>query len=225
MAIEAVLFDLDNTLMDRHASLLQFLENQWARFTFLQTLSLEAFKLLFLNLDANGSVWKDVVYGKICVEAHCDSSCAQMLLDDYLLNFAKECFLFPHALDTLIKLKARYKIGIITNGREDLQSAVIDACGLKPFMDVILISETEGVKKPNQDIFMKALNILGVRPQNSVYIGDNPIADIQGAYRAGLKAVWFKTDFTQKPNAAYLSGVMKSYSELDMIIEKLHAVH
>jgi putative hydrolase of the HAD superfamily len=54
-----------------------------------------------------------------------------------------------------------------------------------------MVSEEAGVSKPNPLIFRMALDRLGVSAADAVMVGDAWIADIMGATRAGIRAVWF----------------------------------
>lgn len=82
------------------------------------------------------------------------------------------------------------KLGIVTNGRNDFQLKNIQALGIIHLFSVILVSEREGIKKPNPEIFMRALRALHVGPKECVFIGDHPSHDIQAAQNVGMKALW-----------------------------------
>ena len=66
----------------------------------------------------------------------------------------------------------------------------IDGLGIGPYFATILISEAEEVAKPEPEIFHRALRNLGVGPQETIMVGDNPVADIEGAKSLGIKAIW-----------------------------------
>lgn len=59
-------------------------------------------------------------------------------------------------------------------------------------VDEVLISAKEKVKKPDREIFVRAAERLGVRVEESIFVGDNPQTDIVGAYEAGMQTVWLK---------------------------------
>jgi putative hydrolase of the HAD superfamily len=61
---------------------------------------------------------------------------------------------------------------------------------IAPFFDAILISEAEGLRKPDRRIFELAVSRLGVSPSDSAFVGDHPEIDVRGAQRAGLRAIW-----------------------------------
>lgn len=103
--------------------------------------------------------------------------------------------LFKDTLSTLAALQQRnFLLGVVTNRiwggkpfREDLQTL-----GLDNYFDLhkIAVSGDLGVRKPNPAIFLHALNELNVAPENAVMVGDSLNADILGAQRLGIFAVW-----------------------------------
>lgn len=91
----------------------------------------------------------------------------------------------------LEKLKSDYiALGIITNGYGQFQMDNMKALGIDKYVDVILVSEWEGIKKPNLEIFNRALEKLHVLPNECIFIGDHPENDVKGAQRVGMKGIW-----------------------------------
>jgi putative hydrolase of the HAD superfamily len=191
--IRALLFDLDETLLDRTQSLTHFVQAQYHRFyPHFQHIPLDLFQQRFVELDARGTVWKDKVYQHLLVEQKITGVGWEELLDDYVARFASSCVGFPHLHEMLRDLKARgYALGIVTNGRSPFQERNIDALGILPYFGAVLVSEAEGVRKPEPEIFLRAAARLGVQAGEVVFVGDNPQADIAGAQRCGMKAIWF----------------------------------
>ena len=217
--IRAALFDLDETLLARRDSLLAFLWSQWDKELSVQTVGKAAFTERFLALDDNGRVWKDAVYAQMVAEFSLAVP-ADTLLSGYIQNFPRFARLFPGAREALLALRDKtIALGIISNGRHDFQMSVIDALGLRPLMDVILISESEKLRKPDPKIFHRALAKLGVSAGQAVFVGDNPIADIEGARTAGMKTLWFQTAAFSSPIDA--DGVFGDFRDLDRMISKL----
>jgi putative hydrolase of the HAD superfamily len=93
---------------------------------------------------------------------------------------------------TLTALRtAGIKLGIITNGETHLQLRSILALDLDRLVDVYLISESEGCRKPHASIFLRATERLGVAPQDCAFVGDKPQTDMLGAREVGMQTVWF----------------------------------
>src|SRR5204863_386245 len=107
---------------------------------------------------------------------------------------------FPDAASTLKALRAQGKrLGVITNGRQAIQNGTIDALGLRPLVDAVLISEAEGVRKPSQAMFERAAARLGVGVAECCHVGDHPDVDVAGARAAGMKAVWKRVPYWNQP--------------------------
>lgn len=192
--IKAVLFDLDGTLLDRDASVRRFIDLQYDRFEhFLDSITKKEYIERFLQLDNRGYVWKDKVYQQMIKEFEIIGISWEELLQDYISEFKYSCIPFPHLIEMLEELKTRnIAIGMITNGRGQFQMDNIQALGIEKYFDSILVSEWEGMKKPNPNIFLKALQDLEVNPEESLFIGDHPENDVIAATAVGMKGVWKK---------------------------------
>lgn len=108
-------------------------------------------------------------------------------------QFKHHCVGFPHIHKMLEELKNnKIALGMITNGYGQFQMDNIKALDIEKYFDVILVSEWEGIKKPNPKIFMNALEQLNVEPSESVFIGDHPENDVKAAQNVGMKGIWKK---------------------------------
>ncbi|WP_088040763.1 HAD family hydrolase [Bacillus sp. EAC] len=192
--IKVVLFDLDGTLLNRDASLLNFIEQQYVRFNSnLNHIKKEKYISRFIELDSRGYVWKDKVFTQLINEYNLTDVTMNELLDDYISQFKHHCVPFDHLITMLKDLKNKsYHLGIISNGRGKFQLDNIKALGIDQFFDCILISETEGVSKPNPEIFKKAIDYFDVLPEECVFIGDHPKNDYFGAKNVGMSVIWKK---------------------------------
>ena len=102
-------------------------------------------------------------------------------------------YLFDDALPTLRMLRARYHVGIITNGagddHDDSQWSVLRQLGLLDLVDSVWISDEVGFRKPDPRLFEGALEEVGVDPAETAHVGDSPAKDVAGANAAGLTSV------------------------------------
>ena len=85
----------------------------------------------------------------------------------------------------LVRLRDSVLIGSISNGNADLRTI-----GLSHHFKVSVAAHELGVAKPDKAIFLAACRELQVAPEDAVYVGDDVLLDVQGAQRAGLRAVW-----------------------------------
>ena len=90
----------------------------------------------------------------------------------------------------LLKLKQKYRLAFISNYpcsasvHESLQKN-----RLSDMFESVVISADLGIVKPHPEIFAKCLNELDINAERALYVGDNWLADIQGAKRVGMQAV------------------------------------
>lgn len=218
--IKAVIFDLDGTLLNRDASVETFIESQYERLkNCLGHISKELYISRFIELDCRGYVWKNKVYQQLITEFNIKGITWEQLLHDYLAEFKKHCIPFPNLNSILEALKKQsILIGIITNGMGQFQMDNITALGIEKYFKTIVISEWEGVKKPNPEIFEKALKQLNVLANESVYVGDHPENDVIAAGKVGMKTIWKKDIQWDACEADFIIGDL---GEIPSIIEKL----
>jgi putative hydrolase of the HAD superfamily len=126
---------------------------------------------------------------------------------------------YDDVLPGLLRLKGRVRIGSVTNGNADLQTI-----GLARHFEVSVAAPSFGVAKPDPAIFLEACRQMGIAPQEAVYVGDDLRLDVQGAQRAGLRAVWMNR--TAKENT--LAGEIQPDGEvhsLDGLFDWLKRAH
>lgn len=86
------------------------------------------------------------------------------------------------------KLSEKHKIGILTNGVEEVQRRKIEKFGLDEIVDEIIISNPEGVRKPDTEIFELAIDRL--EGEEYIYIGDTFEEDVKPAQKVGFKTIY-----------------------------------
>lgn len=222
--IRAILFDLDRTLLDRDASLELFIDDQYDRFyEHLKGIPKADYRSTLLSLDQKGYVPKNVVYSQIVERYYLNAEMSQQLFEDYHTAFKRHCVPFE-GLDELFEaLKAKgFKLGMITNGRGAFQMENICALGIEDDFEVILISELEGVKKPDPNIFLTALERLGVSAEESVFVGDHLENDVFAAERMGMIGVWKKAKEEASNDVSY---IIEDLQELLPLLEKVKSVN
>ncbi|MFV5264862.1 HAD family hydrolase [Acinetobacter courvalinii] len=217
---KAVIFDLDQTILDRTTSLIKFLTWQINFFQLVATKDRESFIQHFLELDDNGKVWKDSVYQQLIHKFSIDHVTHDMLLASYINDFNKFSCCFKSVESTIIELKEQgYLIGLISNGRTPFQEHNFYALGLTEFFSSIIISEAVGIRKPDPAIFLLSCQQLDVHPQDCIFVGDNELADIQGAKTVGMKTIFFHPDL--RISSLIADANLHDYAILIEILENL----
>jgi putative hydrolase of the HAD superfamily len=210
----AILFDLDGTLWDRTSAVRALAHQQHEHLgDVLGHISREQYVDRIIRLDDLGRVDKRVLYETIGVEFGFPESEVARLHADFWTRFALHTRPFPEVIDTLRHLRnAGVKLGIVTNGAAVVQQAKIEQLGLSGLVDAVLISEREGVRKPNPEIFHRAVARLGVEVSQTWFIGDNPNDDVAGAVAVGLRTFWRECPDWATPTVA--CEVIRSLDEL-----------
>ncbi|WP_226681432.1 HAD family hydrolase [Sutcliffiella horikoshii] len=201
--IRAVIFDLDGTLLDREVSLNKFVVDQYERCNqaFIH-INKNTYIDRFIELDARGYVWKDKVYQQLIDEFLIEELTWKELLDDYIHHFPFHCTPFDNAENTLQQLsKDNLSLGMITNGLEVFQMNNLKALGIGHFFQSILVSEREGIKKPNPEIFRRSAEFLQVSMKECLFVGDHPENDVTAAKAVGMTTVWKKDSYWDEVDA------------------------
>jgi len=197
--IKGLIFDLDQTLIDRKSTMGSFLAQQYERYQHLILSSPTEFIETVLIKQKNGYEDKLIAYQTACAELGEKENLPQLLLLDMQKHYGLNARLFKGTLPVLTTLSESYKTRLITNGRTNLQTSKIKSAGIYNLFDCIIISESAGVKKPDSAIFFACLDELKLSPEESVYIGDNPQNDIAPAAAIGMYSVWFENEYYDRP--------------------------
>ncbi|WP_299089909.1 HAD family hydrolase [uncultured Metabacillus sp.] len=219
--IKAALFDLDGTLLNRDESVNLFINRQYERLhKQVGHIPKEKYVSRFIEIEKRGYVWKDEVYKQLVNEFKIEKITWKELLNYYIVEFKNNCVPFPHLNDMLENLKnSNLQLGMITNGFGQFQMDNILALGIEKYFDVMLISEWEGMKKPDPLLFKKALDQLSVPPHEAIFVGDHPENDVRGAQNVGIKGIWKKD---VQWNHVDTDLIVDDLNELPAIIKQLN---
>lgn len=122
--------------------------------------------------------------------------------------------LYSDTYNCLSVLSDKYKIGIIANQSLGTKER-LKQYGILKFIDLVISSAEEGVKKPDSKIFEIALKRSGCQAQNSVMIGDRIDNDIIPANLLGMHTIWIKQGFGQYWN------ITKEIERADYAVDSL----
>jgi len=191
--VDAIIFDLDDTLLDRRASVDSYLAASAARLGLAPDVA-AAYRTLFIQIENAGYTPRNIVFDALSTEfPMCGSS--ESLVADWRERAFADCQFVEGAADVVAAARrAGYRTGIITNGKSEFQRAKLRSLDLESKVDVVVVSGEEGMHKPAAELFHRAAERLGVPVERCLYIGDNPMNDVGGATGAGMHAIWLEAD-------------------------------
>ena len=204
MSIQAVLFDLDNTLTHRDLSVQaysQFLINEFqSSLNHTDQTQVDKTIEIVRRIDNGGYPKKELLTQPSIAGSVADALIAELdwhqkpnldhLTQFWFEQFGLSAVPMEGAEALLKKLKNNhYTLAVISNGGHATRLKILEGLGFTQYFDRIFSSELVGVSKPKPEIFLHSCAELGVDPQHSLYIGDHPINDYQGAQSAGLNAL------------------------------------
>ncbi len=131
-------------------------------------------------------MWRTLLDFKIA-----DEPLAKELSGKFLEILPAQKILFPYTLEILDYLSGKnYSLHLITNGFEKTQWSKLNNSGLGRYFTHVITSETSNSLKPKKEIFEYAMDKANAGLPESIMIGDNLDADIQGAINAGMDSVF-----------------------------------
>lgn len=225
MRYELLLFDADDTLFDftqaeRHAFGAMLAELR------LEPPEPSAREELFrLYQRINKQVWSELergllpkaqlnterfrrLWAALAVEADAQSSG-----ECYVAHLSECTFLLEEALETCIFLReqADCRVGIITNGLQQVQRSRLERSALAPWVDFLVVSEECGHAKPDPRIFAYAFQRYPhAEPSASLFVGDRLETDVLGGNSFGLHTCW--VNWERRPNETPIQPTYEVHS-------------
>jgi len=205
MAYKDLFFDLDHTLWDFELNSKETMQELYSNHH-IAALGITDFDAFFNIYTAhNHRLWDRYAKGFIKQEELRWKRIYLSLLDfkianeqlskdmslEFLQILPNKKKLFPHTIEILNYLKEKdYKMHLITNGFESVQMQKIKNAEIAHYFTEVITSETSNSLKPNKEIFEFALKTANATLSESIMIGDNETADIQGGINIGMDTVF-----------------------------------
>ncbi|MFJ5999158.1 HAD family hydrolase [Streptomyces sp. NPDC092370] len=201
MSIQAVVWDVDDTLfdystadrlgmrahltaeglLDRYDSVEQAIDH-WREVTHLQ----------WARFSAGEATFEDQRRERVRVfldRALTDAE-ADAWFQRYVTHYEAVWALFPDVLPVLDALSASHRHAVLSNSSLQVQDRKLRALGVHDRFETILCAAELGISKPEAGAFLAACAFLGLPPHQVAYVGDHPEIDGRGAADAGLLSVW-----------------------------------
>lgn len=122
--------------------------------------------------------------------------------------------LYDDVMPALHTLRSRFRLFTASNGNADLRQI-----GIAHLFERSVAAREVGALKPDPTLFHKAIEGTGLRSEETIYVGDDPLLDIVGARRAGMQSVWIDRGGVEWP--ADLEPARHAISSLAGLVELL----
>ena len=140
--------------------------------------------------------------------------------NEFCEEFMKYVRIDDNTKNTLEKLHARYKLGIVSNfAIPECVDKLLEKHGIDKLFDAVVVSGAVNKRKPSPEIFQKALQKLGVSAKETVFVGDTVDADVMGAKAAGMKAIFIERRVQKEAEQACPNMTIKSLNQLSEAIK------
>ncbi|MEX6159823.1 5-amino-6-(5-phospho-D-ribitylamino)uracil phosphatase YigB [Providencia manganoxydans] len=201
--IQAMTFDLDDTLYDNHPvidkteeEVLRFVREYDLRFNHFTNDDLYTFRNIVADQEPDIchdiTRWRWLSSKMMFCHYGYSREDAQKGADDIMAHFTYWRNKIDVPLEThqiLTQLAEKLPLVAITNG-----NAEPDACGLGQYFQFVLKAGPDGRSKPYCDMYRLAAQKLELEPHAILHVGDNLLTDVEGAIRSGMQACWINSD-------------------------------
>ncbi|MBS4197298.1 YjjG family noncanonical pyrimidine nucleotidase [Lederbergia citri] len=199
MDYKAIIFDLDNTLLNYSVSELKSMQRTVEEHGLIDRKSFTWDEFWNIYTTINTNYWNDRVKSNYSIyqvleysfqdtlkNLNLDSSESKILANFYWETFCNACDFEEHAQDLLSHLHGKFRMAIISNGIGEAQRSRLSVGGIDHYFDELIISDEVGYWKPDKEIFEEALKRLDINRTDALFVGDSLHDDYYGAMNAGI---------------------------------------
>jgi putative hydrolase of the HAD superfamily len=193
MMPQAILFDLDETLIDRTQSIQRYAERLQSDYAeHLASATVSGIAATIVAADERGYRPREALFAELIQRLPWRAPLEVMRLQSHWETWFPASSVARAGLaETLLTLHTQgIRLGVVTNGAVQRQQAKITHLQIRPYLSTIVISEAAQVKKPDPRIFAQALTEVGCPASQAWFVGDHPLNDVLGAAASGLRPIW-----------------------------------
>ena len=219
--IQAILWDVDATLLDFHAAEKAAILKLFRQFHLGECTE----EMLQRYANINRGYWERLERGELTRDQvlvgrfqeffekeELDVSAAPAFNEAYQSSLGDTIVYRDDSYHIIKSLRGKVKQYVVSNGTIVAQEKKLRLSGLGELMDGVFLSEELGVEKPNKAFFDKVFKEIGDMDRDTVLIvGDSLTSDIRGGNNAGIRTCWYNPG-----NAALIEGVHVDYEITDL---------
>lgn len=227
MNFEGVVFDLDHTLFDRYATLTALAEELCEMLKDCIPADMTVTKAAEMLTESDKKYiyhgWKKV-FEDLCTKGFFTVPLPpyERYKEGLLTTFQKYAVPFSFTYSVLEEIKGRgLKLGLITNGNGKIQAKKLELLGLTNAFDYALLCGDFGVQKPDRAPFDHMAKILGIPAEKLLFVGDNPVCDVDASRNAGYTPVEILTTDCKIEGIKPADLQLQTVEELPALIDRL----
>lgn len=220
--ITTIIFDMDGTLIEHTWQMERICQVFFARFAdkltpvteaeFFDCFWSKSEDLWYMMIDGiiDGNAAARYGYANTLRALGQDTTLADAMLAYWVELVLTEAIPYEDTFTVLDIIRPSYTTGILTNGFTNLQRRKIEKYNLAAHVDFTLVSEEAGYHKPDKRVFLEALKLANnALPGETLYVGDNLEADIEGALGAGIIPIFMnvKNDLEASEGVVKIRGL------------------
>jgi putative hydrolase of the HAD superfamily len=217
VSVDAVLFDLDDTLCEYERSGEELLSTAYERVGVEPIFPVEAYYGRYEAYADDSDGIRDLrerCFADLARERGHDPEVGRAVARAYADERDHTNVRFrPGASRGFEAVAADHRVGLVTNGGPEMQRAKLAGLGLSDAFETVVFAGYDTPAKPAPDPFERALSDLGVAAGRAVHVGNSPSADVDGAKAAGLRAALL-TDGMPTEGTADPDYVLESVGDL-----------
>lgn len=205
-AIDTVLFDLDDTLIEYERGASEVLEIAFERADVDPLFDAAEYYVRydeFLHDSASVADLRENCFAALAAEAGHDPALGRRVAAEFTAERDQSRVRFlPGAREALDALAAEYALGIVTNGAPEMQREKMDALGIRERVGTVVYAGYDTPAKPDPEPFRRVLDLLDSTPETAVHVGNSLTTDVPGARAAGVRSAWVPADPDLVPDPA-----------------------
>ena len=177
-------------------------------------------------VEVTNAVWIAEALNELGYEATPEDGRVKQAVNAFFQDYLNSLKTRKCAKKVLSWVSTRYETGLISNFTyTPVICTALRKLDMAKFFNVILVSHAVGWRKPHPKIFKEALTTLGIEAEETVFIGDSPKEDIEGAKNMGMKTIFVPSQFYNYPMLEAASDfTVRNLCELPAVIGKLSLV-
>ena len=169
--------------------------------------------------EVTNSVWVSEVLNTLGYSTDPNDRIIQTAVTAFFEDYLAALKLRRSAKSTLKKLRKKYKVGLISNfTHPPVIYSSLKKLGIEKLFNEVLVSGAVGWRKPSTRIFVEALRRLDAEAKETIFVGDTPLEDIQGAKGVGMRTIFIPSQFKN------LQDLQQTHTAPDHVIEDLSEI-